>query len=72
MKEKITLESLNSDFVYIKKEKFVAIDGEEIKVGQPHRKAYQNNEDGRQQVIDELPQEYQNAIFAIWGVENAE
>lgn len=67
MLEKISLDMLNKDSVSVKKQKYVVDEGVEYSVGKPWRKAYINSESGRQQVINELPQEHQNAIFAIWG-----
>ena len=31
------------------------------------RNAYLNDEEGRQMITEVLPEEYQNAVFAVWG-----
>lgn len=67
MIEKITLDMLTQDSVSVKTQNYVVIDGIEYPIGQPHRKAYFNSLQGRQEVIDELPSPQQNAIFAVWG-----
>ena len=65
--EKITLDMLTNDNVSVKTQQYVLMNGIEYPIGQPHRKSYANSERGRQEVREELPQEFQNAIFAIWG-----
>ena len=67
MIEKYTIDQLTNNSVSVKKEIFMVEDGQEIPVGNPHRKTYENNAAGRQLVIDELPEPQKNAIFAIWG-----
>lgn len=69
MIEKITLDMLTQDGVSVKKQRYYNDNGTLYPIGQPHRKAYVNSIFGRQEVQTELPQEYQNAIFAIWGNE---
>ena len=63
MIEKIELDMLNDSSVSVKSQRYY--EGEPL--GKPHRKAYTNSERGRQELVSELPQEQQNAIFAIWG-----
>ena len=67
MIEKITLDMLTQDSVSVKTQDFITHEGQEYPIGQPHRKAYVNSIRGRQEAENELPQEYQNAIFSIWG-----
>lgn len=67
MIEKITLDMLNEKSVSVKKQKYVIIDGQEYPVGDPWRRAYVNNEDGRQQIQDELEEPYLSAVMAVWG-----
>ena len=69
MIEKITLDMLTQDSVSVKKQRYYNDNGTLYPIGLPHRKAYVNSIFGRQEVQTELPQEYQNAIFAIWGNE---
>lgn len=63
----ITLDMLTTESVSVKTERFIVENGEKLPVGNPHRKLYENNETGMQEVIEELPEQYQNAIFAVWG-----
>lgn len=35
--------------------------------GQIHRKAYDNSITGRTEIQNELSEEFQNAILAVWG-----
>lgn len=60
----ITLDMLTQDSVSVKKQEYN--DSGET-VGKPHRKAYINSASGRDEVRAELEQQYQDAIFAIWG-----
>ena len=64
---KIILDMLNEKSVSVKTQQYTTVDGIEYAIGQPHRKAYINSIRGREEVENELPQEQQNAIFAIWG-----
>ena len=67
MQERITLDMLTQDSVSVKTQKYTDVEGVEYPIGQPHRKAYVNSARGRQEVMDELPEPQQTAIFAIWG-----
>lgn len=67
--ERITLDMLTQDSVSVKAQKYTEVGGVEYPIGQSHRKAYVNSERGRQEVMDELPEQHQTAIFAIWGDE---
>ena len=64
---KYTLDMLNENSVSVKAQRFTSVDEVEYPIGQPHRKAYVNSTRGRQEVQDELAQQQQNAIFAVWG-----
>ena len=61
------LDMLTTDSVSVKKEYEQEINGEVQTAGDPWRRAYINSVQGRQQVQDELPEVYKNAIFAVWG-----
>ncbi len=64
---KITLDILTQDSVSVKTQKFIDVEGQELEVGKPHRKLYENSVGGRIEVQAELPEAQQNAIFAVWG-----
>ncbi len=67
MIKEIALDMLTQDSVSVKTQKYTDVEGVEYPIGQPHRKAYVNSARGRQEVMDELPEPHQTAIFAIWG-----
>lgn len=67
MIEKISLDMLTPDSVSVKKQQHVEVNGTEYPIGDPWRRAYVNSAAGRQQVMDEVPEPYRSAIFAVWG-----
>ena len=60
---------LNQNSVSVKKQTHINYMGQEYPIGEPWRRAYTNNIQGRQQIVDELPQAQANAILAVWGDE---
>lgn len=69
MIEKYTIEMLNQDSVSICNETLIDYQGTLYPIGDIWRKAYENHTRGRNEVMAELPQAQQNAIFAVWGDE---
>lgn len=67
--EKITLDMLTPTSVSVKKQQYVGVNGTEYPIGEPWRRAYVNSPSGRRQVMDEVPEPYRAAIFAVWGEE---
>lgn len=67
IKEKITLDMLTSDSVSILKQKYITIDGTDIKVGENIRNAYMNTQADRDNLKDALPEDFYNAVLAVWG-----
>ena len=67
LKEKITLDMLTKDSVSVLRQQFLTFNGEEMQVGGNIRNAYMNSESGRQLIRNSLPDEYYNAITAVWG-----
>lgn len=67
IKEKITLDMLTEDSVSVLKQKYISVDGTDIKVGENVRNAYMNTQNGREQLKSILPEEYYNAVLAVWG-----
>ncbi|AOY76695.1 hypothetical protein [Clostridium formicaceticum] len=67
MIEKITLDMLKQDSVSVKRQQYIIHEGIEYPIGEPHRKAYVNNERDRQEAQNELPEAQQKAVFAVWG-----
>jgi hypothetical protein len=67
MIEKYTLDMLTQDSVSVKKQTYIEYMGQQYPIGEPWRRAYMNSIQGRQQIINELPQAQVNAIMAVWG-----
>lgn len=65
--EKITLDMLTQNSVSILKQKFIEIDGEETQVGNNVRNAYMNCVSDRTLIETLLPEDYYNAVIAVWG-----
>lgn len=63
------LDLLNENGVSILTKRVIEVDGKQEQVGEAHRRAYNNSERGRQELIDREPQEVVNAVFALWGDE---
>ncbi|KYG91492.1 hypothetical protein A0U40_00660 [[Bacillus] sp. KCTC 13219] len=69
MIEKYTLDNLNQDNVSVSKQTYIDYQGQQYPIGELWRRAYINNNSGRQQIVNELPQAQVNAIMAVWGDE---
>ncbi len=67
MIEKYTLDNLTQDSVSVKKQTYMDYMGQEYPIGQPWRRAYVNSDQGRQQIVVELPIAQVNAIMAVWS-----
>lgn len=67
IKEKITLDMLTPDSVSILKHQYITIDGADIKVGDNIRNAYMNTQTDRNILKEVLPEDYYNAVLAVWG-----
>lgn len=58
-----TIDNLTTTSVSVKKQQYY----NELPLGQPHRKAYMNTVNGRQELQSEVPQQYVDAILLVWG-----
>lgn len=67
MNEKIIIDALTDTSVSIKTQKYVIDEGQEYYVGDPHRCAYANSEQGRSQIAQTLAEPYLSAVMLIWG-----
>lgn len=67
LKEKITLDMLTKDSVSVLRQQFINYNGTEMQVGENVRNAYMNSKSGREQLRAVLPDEYYNAVMAVWG-----
>lgn len=67
MIEKYTIKNLTQDNAQVLKQTYIEYDGQQYPVGETWSRGYVNSIAGRQQIINELPQAQQNAMFAVWG-----
>lgn len=67
IKEKIILDMLTTDSVSVLKQQYITVDGTGIKVGDNIRNAFMNTQNEREQLKEILPEEYYNAVIAVWG-----
>lgn len=67
IKEKITLDMLTQTSVSVLRQNYIELNGVETQVGGNVRNAYENDETGREILKNTLPEEYYNAVIAVWG-----
>ncbi|MGN1432470.1 MAG: hypothetical protein ACI4XI_02095 [Ruminococcus sp.] len=67
IKEKIALDMLTTDSVSVLKQQYITVDGTDIKVGENVRNAYMNTRTEREMLKSKLPDEFYNAVIAVWG-----
>lgn len=67
IKEKIMLDMLTIDSVSVLKQQYITVDGTDIRVGENVRNAYMNTQSDREQLMGKLPEEFYNAVIAVWG-----
>ena len=67
IKTKITLDMLTTDSVSVLKQQYITVDGTDVKVGENVRNAYMNTQTERELLKSELPEEFYNAVIAVWG-----
>ena len=67
IKTKITLDMLTTDSVSVLRQQYIMVDGTDIRVGENVRNAYMNTQTEREQLKEILPEEYYNAVMAVWG-----
>ena len=67
MEERISLDYLTRQGVSVCRQKVLVENGEEYVVGLPHRRAYINSEQGREEIEAALSEPYRSAVLAVWG-----
>lgn len=67
MQTKITLDMLTAESVSVLTQKFIEVDGMPLQVGSNFRRAYSNTTEDRILLKEDLPDEYFNAVIAVWG-----
>ena len=67
IKEKITLDMLTTDSVSALKQQYISVDGTDIRVGENVRNSFMNTQSEREQLRAKLPEEFYNAVIAVWG-----
>jgi hypothetical protein len=73
IKNVITVDNLTTESVSVKTQRVLIEDnGTETALGLPSRKAYINGDNGRSELVAEVPEPYFSAILAVWGEELAE
>ena len=69
MNYEISVDNLSLMGVSIKKQGYVEIEGTKHYIDKPHRKAYSNSIQGREELKNELAEPYYSAVMAVWGDE---
>ena len=69
MIKKYTINMLNANSVTVVTQDYVVAEGIEYPVGEQHWKAYINSINGRQQIVEEVPEPYKSVILLMWGSE---
>ena len=64
---KITIDMLTQDSVSVLKQQFLTFNNVEMQVGGNIRNTYMNSVSGRTTLNTALPNEYYNAVIAVWG-----
>ena len=67
IQEKIILDMLTTDSVSVLKQQYITVTGTDIRVGDNIRNAYMNTQTEREQLKSILPEEFYNAVMAVWG-----
>lgn len=67
LKTEYVLDMLTTDSVSVLQKQYFEFDGKRYYT-ENTRNAYLNDENGRESIKDVLPDEYQNAVFAVWQV----
>ncbi len=67
LKEKITLDMLNSESVSVVRQQYLNYNGTEMPVGENKRNSYLNTDEDREILRTSLPENIYNAIIAVWG-----
>ena len=71
IKTRISLDVLNEYSVTVKTQQYMELEGEELNVGELHARAYANNERGRAELAEDVPEPYLSAVLAVWGKEGS-
>ena len=67
IKEKIILDMLTNNSVSVLKQQYITVDGTDIRVGENVRNAFMNTQTERELLKAKLPEEFYNAVIAVWG-----
>ena len=67
MQELISLDELNQNSVSVVTRKYIEEDDIKYFVGDIHRRAYVNSEDGRKEINEKLAEPYLSAVMTVWG-----
>lgn len=67
IKTRKTVDMLTKDSVSIITQNFIEFEGKEQQVGEKHRRAYINSQEGRAEIEECEPNDVIVAVMAIWG-----
>lgn len=67
--KKITIQDLNTNTVVVLTRTFVTVDDQVLQLGPVTSVCYNNCPYDRDRMKDSLPEQYANAILAVWGDE---
>ncbi len=67
IKTTITIDNLTTETVSVKTQKVISVDGTAYPLGEPHRCAYANTDESKNQMINDVPEPYLSAILDVWG-----
>jgi hypothetical protein len=65
----LTLDLLTEKGVSVLTKTYADINGVKTQIGTNHRKAYGNSPIGRELLVKDIPENYYNAVLAVWGEE---
>lgn len=69
MNYEISIDNLSLYGVSVKTQGYVEIEGIKHYIDKPHRKAYSNSVQDREELKNELAEPYYSAVMAVWGDE---
>lgn len=67
MEEKKIIDMLTEDSVSIMTKRYVTVGNQSYEAGMPHRVAYVNSRQGRDDLQREQMENIVNSVFAMWG-----
>ncbi len=66
IKNMVTIDNLTAESVSVKTQKTIVMEGITYPLGEPHRRAYANNESDREMLTNDVSEPYLSAILDVW------